>query len=236
MTITLVDNLMAGLLEALVPLRCHGCRLPSSAPLCGRCNAALPWNEHACRSCALPLGPGPQGRACAACLTVAPEQDRTWTGFVYRAPVAQQVVQLKFRGQLAFAHVLGALLAERLALRPEPLPELLVPVPLHPGRLRQRGYNQAVELGRELSRRLAIELRPAAARRVRSTVEQTRLDAAARRRNVRGAFEVDAVVRNRHVALLDDVITTGATVAELAAAARIAGARRVEVWAVARAV
>ena len=232
----IVDKLRAGILDTLAPLRCHGCRLPALAPLCEPCAAALPWNEHACRACALPLGPGPAGRACAACLTEAPEQDRTWAAFLYRAPVAQQIVELKFRGRLASAHVLGTLLAERLARRAEPLPELLVPVPLHPARLRRRGYNQAVELGRALCRRLATELHPAAARRVRATGEQTRLDAAARRRNVRGAFEVDAVVRGRHVALLDDVVTTGATVAELAAAARAAGARRVEVWAVARAV
>jgi ComF family protein len=146
-------------------------------------------------------------------------------------------VDLKFHGRLAPAHLLGGLMARRLARRPEPLPELLVPVPLSPGRLRRRGYNQALELGRELARLLSLRLAPSAARRVRPTLEQTSLDAAARRRNVRGAFAMDAgAVAGRHVALLDDVVTTGATMAELARATRAAGAARIEAWAAARAV
>lgn len=231
------DKLASALLDLVASPRCHGCgvAVAGAAALCERCAASLPWNEHACRACALPLGPGPAGRACAHCLTEAPEQDRTWAAFTYAEPVSRQIVGLKFRGRLAAAHLLGTLMAERLARRPEPLPELLIPVPLHSARLRRRGYNQALELGRELSRRLSIPLAPAAARRVRATGEQTRLEAAARRRNLRGAFAVDTRVRDRHVALLDDVITTGATVAELAAAARGAGAARIEVWAVARA-
>ena len=231
------DKLAVGFLDLLAPPRCHACFAPDAlGPLCTPCTDALPWNEHACRACALPVGPGPAGRACAACLTEAPEQDRAWAAFTYREPVSRQVVDLKFHGRLAPAHVLGAVMAARLARRPEPLPELLIPVPLHASRLRRRGYNQAQELGRELSRRLAIQLLPGAAARRRATGEQTRLEASARRRNVRGAFAVTAQVRGRHIALVDDVMTTGATVAELAAAARQAGARRIEVWAVARAI
>jgi ComF family protein len=131
--------------------------------------------------------------------------------------------------------VLGGLMADRLARRAQPLPELLVPVPLHPGRLRQRGYNQALEIGRALVQTLAIELAPQAARRVHPTLEQTTLTAAQRLRNLRGAFEVSGRVRDRHVAILDDVITTGATAGELARTAWAAGAREVEIWAAARA-
>jgi ComF family protein len=239
MLIRTIDNFRREFLDLLAPPRCHGCGAGvRDVPLCAACAAALPWNERACRACALPL-PGAdlsRPRACGACLTDAPPQDRSWAAFTYRPPVSQQIVSLKFRGQLAPAHVLGALMAQRLAARPEPLPELLVPVPLHVRRLRRRGYNQALEVGRELSRRLSIPLRTEAARRVRATQEQTRLDAAERRRNLRGAFEVAATVRGRHLALLDDVITTGTTAAELARAARAAGAARVEVWAVARVV
>jgi ComF family protein len=126
-------------------------------------------------------------------------------------------------------------MAQRLARRAEPLPELLLPVPLHAARLRHRGYNQAVEIGRVVADRLGIGLAPAGARRLRPTREQTALSAAERRRNIRGAFTVDAAVRGRHIALLDDVITTGTTLAELARAARRAGASRIEAWAVARA-
>jgi ComF family protein len=232
------DNFAASLRDLVAPARCHWCaaRTPGP-PACNACAASLPWNDCACRACALPLVPGTEpcgSRVCGECLASSPPQDRTWAAFTYDEPVAGQIVSLKFHGRLASGHVLGALLAGRLAGRPEPLPELLIPVPLHAARLRRRGYNQALELAREISRRLSIPLAAGAARRVRSTGEQSRLDAVARRRNVRAAFEVDTIVRGRHVALLDDVITTGATVAELSRAARTAGASRIEVWAAAR--
>lgn len=232
----IVDNVKSRILDLLAPERCHGCASPAMTPLCPACSAALPWNCRACRACALPLpgvGPAPLG-ACGDCLERAPPQDAAWAAFIYRAPISQQIVALKFRGQLAPAHVLGAAMASQLARRAEPMPELLIPVPLHSARLRRRGYNQALELARELGRRLSIPLQPGAARRLRATGEQTRRSAPERRRNVRGAFAVDASVRGRHIALFDDVITTGATLAELARAARRAGAARVEVWAAAR--
>ena len=233
---SIIDKFLIPLLGILAPARCHLCGSPGQSPACRACAAALPWNRGACRACALPVvGFAPGWDVCGACLADAPPQDSTWAAFTYGMPVAQHLVGLKFHGRLASAHVLGALMAERLARRPQPLPDVLVPVPLHPARLRRRGYNQAAELAREVGRRLAIPVEPTLARRVRPTGEQTRLDAAARRRNVRGAFLVEDRIAGRHVAVLDDVITTGATAAELAGAARAAGAAQVEVWAAARA-
>lgn len=234
--VIMVDNFRAVFIDLLAPPRCHWCGLPTpDAPVCPRCAMSLPWNTSACRACALPLAAAVEDGVCAACLRDSPPQDRSWAAFRYEAPVTQGILELKFRGRLAPARVLGHLMAERLARRAAPMPELLIPVPLHAKRLRRRGYNQALELGRELALRLALRLAPRAARRSRATGEQTRLDAADRRRNVHGAFAVDArAVRDRHVALLDDVITTGATVAELARAARASGAARIEVWAAAR--
>jgi len=232
----MVDNITRSLLALLAPARCHWCgTLAPHFPACASCIAALPWNAIACRACALPLGAGSEMSVCGDCLRDSPPQDCSWAAFRYEAPIPQAIVELKFRGRLAPAHVVGSLMAEQLARRAQPMPELLVPMPLHERRLRRRGYNQSLELGRELARRLSLPLAPRAARRVRATLEQTRLDGTERRRNVRGAFLVDArVVRGRHVALLDDVITTGATAAELARATRAAGATRIEVWAAAR--
>lgn len=227
------DNIGGRVMALLAPARCHWCGAAGAGVACEGCREALPWNEPACPTCALPLAV--RDSACARCLGRPPPQDRAWAAFRYAEPVARQIVRLKFRARLAPADVLGALMAGRLARRPAPLPELLLPVPLHPQRLRRRGYNQALELARALARRLPLRLCASAARRVRPTGEQTRLDAAQRRRNVRGAFAVDAEVRGRHVAVLDDVITTGATIEELARAARAAGAAQVEVWAAARA-
>lgn len=217
-----------------LPQSCCWCDEENTrGPVCNSCRARLPWNEPACRACAIPL-PSANG-VCAECLEGSPPQDRSWAAFRYESAIAGQIIGLKFHARFAPAHVLGVLMAQRLAQRPEPLPELLIPVPLHPRRLRLRGYNQALEIGREISGRLGIPLAPQGAQRVRMTHEQTRLSAVERRRNVRGVFEVSHLVRGRHIALLDDVITTGATAGELARVARRAGARRIEVWAAARA-
>ena len=232
-----IDKFRADFLDLLAPAHCHWCgRATDGVPACPGCVDSLPWNDSCCRACALPLPAAHEGasRVCAECLADSPPQDRSWAAFRYDAPVAQEILALKFHGQLAPAHVLGCVMAHRLAQRPEPLPELLIPVPLHPARLRRRGYNQAGELARALAAMLDVTVAPTAARRIRATGEQSRLDARSRRHNVRGAFEVGRVVCERHIALLDDVVTTGATVAELAWAARRAGAATIEVWAAAR--
>lgn len=231
-----VDSFVAESLALGLPRACCWCDAPSPGePACASCRARLPWNEHACRACAIPLPAGAHTDVCKDCLEASPSQDRTWAAFRYEPAIAAQVIGLKFHARFAPAHVLGTLMALRLAQRPEPLPELLVPVPLQARRLWRRGYNQALEIARELSLHLRIVLAPQLARRTGITQEQTRLSAAERRRNVRGVFEVSDNVRGRHIAILDDVITTGATAGELARTARQAGARRIEVWAAARA-
>lgn len=233
---SIVDKFSAGLAQLLAPLRCHCCGGAMRGPVCAACEKSLPWNTQACPHCAIPLASSYNGSSsCGSCLAQAPPQDRSWAAFRYEAPVSRQIVDLKFHGDLMPSHVLGGLMAERLAARPEPLPELLIPVPLHRARLQRRGYNQAQEIARVLSRRLSISLRPDLARRLKPTREQTELNAADRRRNVRGVFAVSTAVAGRRIALLDDVITTGATVAELTRTARKAGAAHIEVWAAARA-
>ncbi len=152
----------------------------------------------------------------------------------YAPPVDRWILDLKFHARLPVAPLLARLLAGRL--RGEPLPTRVIPVPLHPRRLRERGFNQAVEIARPLCRDLGVALDWGAVRRVRATAHQVGADARARRRNVRGAFAAADDLRGLHVAILDDVVTTGATVGELARVLRRAGAARVEVWAVARAV
>lgn len=233
----LVDNYLSPVLDLLAPRRCLWCRSRIARGYsCCSCRERLPWNRVACALCALPLaGPASPGRICQGCAQSPPPQDCAWAPFLYELPISAQIVDLKFHTSLRAAPVLAELMVEALASRAEPLPELLVPVPLHPQRLSARGYNQSLEIGRGLSTRLGIRLEPGAAKRRRVTREQTRLSAAERRRNVRGVFAIGDELRGRHIALLDDVITTGATIAELARAARAAGAVRIEAWAVARA-
>lgn len=233
LTAVLVDRLAEGVLAWLAPRRCAWCQgRIARGHSCAECRARLPWNRLACPRCALPLD---AARSCPQCVRAPPPQDAAIAALRYASPVDARILALKFHGSLGAAAPLAELLAQVLAVRPEPLPELLVPVPLHRLRMARRGYNQALEIARPLARRLSLRCDPFAVRRVRATAEQTRLDAGQRHRNLRGAFVASPRLAGRTVALLDDVITTGATAAEIARAVRAAGAARIEVWAVARA-
>jgi ComF family protein len=143
---------------------------------------------------------------------------------------------LKYRQRLSHGRVLGELLAQSLALkRTEPWPELLIPVPLSESRYRERGFNQASELAKQLQRALSIPLRADILDRKRATREQAGLDRFGRRKNVRNAFALGGPLNAKHVAIVDDVVTTGSTANEIARVLRRAGAEKIEVWAVARA-
>jgi ComF family protein len=135
---------------------------------------------------------------------------------------------------MAYARLLGALLARWVEAAAPPLPQLVIPVPLHRQRLRERGFNQALEIARAPARRLGLELGHRYAWRQRATSPQSGLDAAERRRNLRGAFQVRLPPGVTHLAVVDDVVTTGYTVSELTRTLKQAGAHRVDVWAVAR--
>ena len=216
-------------------LPCALCGMPKAGAgdLCPACERDLPVNRPACLRCALPV-PESGPRLCGHCLQTPPPFCRAQVPFRYETPLVALITGLKFRQQLPHARLLGNLFARHR----EPaasLPACIVPVPLHPARLRQRGYNQALELARPVARRLGIPLRPELARRIRATVPQSDLDLAARRRNLHRAFRVAAPGAD-HIALFDDVMTSGQTLAALADAFLQAGARKVEVWALARAV
>ena len=197
----------------ILPIRCEYCSAPGAA-VCTSCARDLPWAN---------AGPPPEN-----C-------DAVFTAFRLSAPVQAQIHALKYQAQLRHARQLGELMAHRLAARPEPLPQVLMPVPLHRERLRRRGFNQSLEIARAIERMLALHLWPRAARRTRNTEDQIGKSAVERRRNVRGAFALSQRLDGLHIALLDDVMTTGATLSELAKACRDAGAERIEAWALAQA-
>ncbi len=214
----------------LLPARCVLCGavgLPD-LDLCAGCEADLPRNDHACASCALPLAHA--APACGACLRKPPPYVAAFAPLRYRYPVDQLVQRLKFGGDLAVGRVLASLLRD--AVPPDwPRPDRVLPMPLAHGRLRTRGCNQAQELARALPWRVDLGVLA----RIRETVPQSELDARARRANVRGAFLASDAVRGLSVVLLDDVITTGATVRAATKALLRAGAREIRVLAVARA-
>ena len=221
-----------GARDLLLPPHCAYCEAATMGSLiCDACACELPWNAPACPSCALP---STTGSPCSACLQRAPPFDSAYAAFRLEAPIQQSVHGLKYSARFLDADLLAATMAEALAARGEPLPTLLIPVPLHQRKLFKRGYNQSLELAHALGKRLRIPVDATAARQLHATPDQIGLSAAKRRRNLKGAFQVDALVAGLHIALLDDVMTTGATLSELARAAKAAGAMRVEAWAVAR--
>ena len=232
-----VDGALGALIAAVLPPRCLLCAGEGAdgRDLCVGCRADLPLNICCCARCALPLEHAAE--RCGICLKREPPFASAWAPFRYAHPLDLLEARFKFHRDLAAGRLLSGLMIEAFAERPPAArPERLICVPLHRERLRERGYNQALELARPLAKALRIPLDPEALIRLRNTTAQTGLDAKARRRNLHAAFAVAANVSLPvHVAILDDVMTTGTTLSECARVLRRAGVERVDVWALARA-
>lgn len=231
-----VDGMASAALRVLLPPRCLLCGAPGSAglDLCASCRCDLSFNAPCCPRCALPLQvPAP---LCADCLKDEPPFGAAWAPLRYAHPLDLLEARFKFRGDLAAGSVLAQLAVARAAVDQPARPDLMIAIPLHRQRLRERGYNQAFELARPLAQALDIPLRHDLLVRSKATPPQTGLDAKARRRNLRDAFSVAGPEPlPAHVVVFDDVMTTGSTLREAARVLRRAGVARVDVWALARA-
>lgn len=233
------------LFDLLLPPRCHACRGPLSGGgplhLCDDCRGQLtPIDSPLCSCCGIPFATaGGSDHPCGDCLQHPPTYAAARAPFAYDGPVRDLIHRFKYQHQVRLRRPLAQLVAEGLsATVADWQPDLLVPVPLHPKRLRERGFNQAILLGSYLAKVWRIPLARTALARIRWTVPQIELDHHARAANVRGAFAVadPAVVAGRRILLLDDVLTTGSTVAECSRMLQRTGAAAVYVVACARAV
>ena len=210
---------------------CMLCVAASRAGLvCGECEAALPAIATACAGCALPL-PAP-GR-CGACLAQPFAFDDAIAPFEYAFPLDRLVLRFKFAGDLAVGRWLASRLAQRVGGE---RPHLVVAPPLARARLRERGFNQALEIARVVARRVGARCPVAGLVKIGATSPQAGLSRGERRANLRGAFRCDLDLAGRHVAVVDDVMTTGATMDAIAAVLKSRGAARVSAWSVARTV
>jgi ComF family protein len=202
---------------------CFLCRGAARAVICGDCDAELPrLTQPLCPRCALA---SPRGETCGRCLAEPPPYDATVAALAYRFAADVLIHALKFRGELALAPFLGSLLVQKIKDV-----DCIVPVPLSSERLRERGYNQSVEIARAIGRPIELDV----CIRTRHSAAQTELPLADRGRNVRGAFLCTRPLDGKSVAVVDDVMTTGATLGEIAATLKAAGAARVVNWVVAR--
>jgi ComF family protein len=212
------------------------------------CERELPRVSHACPVCATPYADighiGTQQGAhqpfgvhqpCGACQKDKPPFRATHALFHYRHPVDRLITRLKFGRRLELAHLLGTIAAHDLVGRVSEAPDMVLPVPLHKSRLRERGFSQALEIARPIARAMNVPIDILAARRVRKTLPQARLGRESRASNVRGAFAVSDRLAGRRIAIVDDVMTSGQTVTALADALRRAGCADVQVWVIARA-
>lgn len=228
------------------PHQCQLCRhtLPARRPvsLCEYCENGLPWLAPGCPRCGLATAMVVPGeRQCAVCAMDPPPYRCCHGLFEFTAPADRMIRQFKDREDFVAGHALARLLAEQFVRHYQearhPLPSALIPVPLSAHRLCQRGFNQSVVLARAVSRYSGIPVRDDVCRRPRPTTDQRGLDRAARQRNMREAFTPSPRRRltvPEHVAIIDDVVTTGATAAALARLLHRLEARIVDVWCLAR--
>jgi ComF family protein len=221
------------IIDQLLSPGCPLCGHPGTS-LCDACRHILPVNDRPCARCAVPLPPGtPAGASCVECQRVSPVFDTVVAPLRYVSPVDHLVGRLKYRRELALGRDLGDLVYAAALGRGQPPPALLIPVPASPRRLRERGFNPAAELARQVSRRSGIPWATDRLARVRQDQAQQGLGRRARLRNLRGSIVGTGQVP-AHVALVDDVMTTGATANEASRVLRQTGARRVEVWVLGR--
>ena len=224
------------LVHRLFPVTCYLCLDPGQRPaldLCVDCEADFPRNNPACVICAAAVAEG--NAICRRCSRRGRAFDAAFAPYRYEFPLPELIHRMKYRSVLPITRILGCVLGRRLAERGALQVDAIVPVPLSPKREYRRGYNQAREIAVFAGRELDLPVHDRLARRIRETAEQTGLSAGARRRNLRGAFTIETGDVPSRVAIVDDVLTTGATVEALALALRGAGCRHIEVWAVARA-
>ena len=234
------------LLSSLFPSRCILCRQTvkeavagQSIEICTACYQSLPKNDNACSRCALPLADDIDGDVlCGRCVSKLPLYDYSRSLFLYEDDVISLIHQLKFGEKISYARSIGEMLltAVNHEILPEQgRPDCIIPVPLHDKRLRRRGYNQSTEISRVMAKKLAIPIAYDAVVRTRHTMAQMDLKAKDRQKNIKGAFSVIDIKKYTHVLIIDDVVTTGSTVNELAKVLKDKGVERVGVLSIARA-
>lgn len=199
--------------------------------LCENCLQGLPWNTSACRRCALPLA---SGQVCRRCQTRPGPFDTIITPLIYRQPVDRMICELKYSARLAWARTAAGLIVDTIRYRDEPLPDLLVPVPMTLRAVRRRGFQPSTTIARLIGKRLKIRTHESIVGKYRETKRQSTLTHRERESNISGVFEVWQQSVGRKIVLVDDVVTTGSTVAELARILKKTGAAQVRVWAFAR--
>lgn len=218
----------------LAPSRCELCRdnLPNNDFLCSDCLGDLEKVTSCCQHCGIPM---PIDCICAKCLHTAGNIDKTITAYQYNYPLDTLLKKYKYNHQLGIILPLTKTLSNKILAAGALFPEIIIPVPLHFKRQYMRGFNQALEISKQISRMTNIPIDYKIIKRIKNTAPMFELSRGERKNNLRGAFQLNHVCTYKSIALVDDIITTGSTGDEIAGLLRANGAQHVQIWAIARA-
>ena len=229
-------SLLSKLMNQIIPYSCVLCHQKSNNnfDLCHKCEHQMAINRQACQCCAIPI----EGTAlvCGKCQQHPPFFQQSFIPFIYQDPIRHLILQLKFHEKLYAAKILGHLLATQIKQNNKALPELIIPVPLHPTRQKQRGFNQTIEISRFLSHKLNIQMDNSIIIKEIHTQPQIDLSRIEREKNLANVFSVKKTPVAQHIAIVDDVVTTGHTVNQIAKLLQSTGVEKIDVWAIARTV
>lgn len=230
------------LFNFLYPRQCVLCQQPVEAEdtaidLCPDCEDDLPVIKHACWQCGIPLAVEQNQHLCGQCQQKPPAYDRVISIYHYQQPVSWMIQRMKFARQPALARLLASLVSEKIRHNITDMPDALIPVPLHPRRQFERGFNQSHDMAVLLSQTLHCPVDSRLVERHLNNPHQTGLDAKQRKKNVKNIFRVKNKTRPsyQHVAIIDDVMSTGSTINELARTLKKSGVEQVDAWVIARA-
>lgn len=223
------------LVQLAYPDICLLCGAPGfdSLDLCAGCLGQLPRQYGRCQGCAAPLPEKQTQVCCTSCRMQPPAYDRAWAAFDYAAPIDWLLGRFKFNRHLHYGRLLGLLMQQSLQGVVD-RPDVIIPVPLHSSRLRERGFNQTVVLAQPMAKAMSVPIDRHAIKRQQNTISQRRLSAQQRQQNLSGVFTIHRHWQADHVAVVDDVMATGTTINELALLLKNHGVRRVDVWLLAR--
>ncbi|MBT3812883.1 MAG: ComF family protein [Gammaproteobacteria bacterium] len=233
----MVNNWCNIIQYSLLPPSCILCgnRGMPCMDLCQPCYDGLLTVGNHCYCCARPFATDSiNPHLCGKCQKHPPAFDRTYAPYFHQGAIRYLINHCKFSGAYKYSRLLGLLLADFLANNAE-LPELIIPVPLHPKRYRQRGFNQTLEIGKIIAQELSIPIDNNCCLHVKNSPHQISLSGKQRHKNIKNAFQLKTIPKAHHIAILDDVLTTGATANELARVIKASGVNRVDVWVCARA-
>lgn len=236
-----MNNWLKNILFLAINNQCLICLEPTlnAYLLCDDCEKALPCNDHHCLICAATLADNLTEHTmliCGKCQLTPPRYTTSLVPYLYATPLKQAITALKFHSEMSYIPMLAHLFIKAVSKRQRRLPECIIPIPLHLKRMQQRGYNQALELARIIAKQLNIPINLTLCQRTTDTPFQSGLTARQRKDNLNNAFEVVLSHQYKHVAIFDDVVTTGTTANELSRKLKLSGVEIIEVWAIARTV